>query len=68
MENFYDWNAHKRAGTIVFWLSRGEKLTTAEIAKLLNISYWGAMYLMDNLTHTPIGLTVVDGKWQILDD
>jgi hypothetical protein len=60
-----DWNAHRRAGTIGVLLAQGNKLTTAEIARLLDVTYQGAWYLMTNLSGAPLYITEIDGKWQI---
>lgn len=61
------WNAHKRAGVVVDLLRDGRQMTTAEIAEILGMTYHGALYLMDNLSGAPICITLIKGRWQIVD-
>ncbi len=55
-----------RSTRIILLLSWGAKLTTMDIAKLTELSYWGARSMMEVIEsshHVP--LVYLDGYWQI---
>lgn len=69
IEMNFDWNAHKRAAMVTYWLMDGQCLSSAEIAELVGMSVQGVEYLMDNLTSRSgedygLPFTRINGKWQ----
>lgn len=61
-----EWNAHQRAVMVKEWLDAGERLTMAEIARRLGVSFNGAKYLMLAISVVQ-PYTEVDGEWQRLN-
>lgn len=58
-----DWNPQTRAAAISLLLLAGKRMTTAEIAHELGMSYHGARRLMINLSQV-LPITQIDGRWQ----
>lgn len=58
-----DWNPQTRAASISQLLLTGKRMTTAEIAEHLGMSYHGARRLMVNLSLV-LPITKIDGRWQ----
>lgn len=64
-----DLTAHQRAGQVVLWMWAGRRMSTAEIAARLDLTYAGAYYMMTHLSLLPWGLWQDEaGYWVLAPD
>lgn len=62
-----DWNAHQRAVKVKEWLDAGERLTMAEIARRLGMSFNGAKKIVIAICAIQ-PYTEIDGEWQRMEN
>jgi hypothetical protein len=67
VENQREWNAHQRAGQVTYWLVKGRKMSTAEIARLTGLSWDGAKFMMEMLSGL-LPIVYSDDKWHWLEN
>jgi len=59
----HDWNSPQRAVMVKEWLDAGERLTMAEIARRLGMSFNGAKKIVISICAVQ-PYVVIDRKWQ----
>ena len=59
----HEFNAHQRAVKVKEWLDAGERLTMAEIARRLGMSFNGAKKIVISICAVQ-PYVVIDRKWQ----
>jgi hypothetical protein len=48
--NEREWTAHQRSAIITFWLRDGNLLTTGDIARMTQMTWHGAEYMMEHIS------------------
>lgn len=67
MTNEREWTAHQKAGQIAVWLSQGQQMTTAEVARQTGMTFMGAKYLMEMLSMV-LPIEHRDKTWRWMED